>query len=95
MRQTIISIAALLLVVFSANAQQPFGESKWIGAICKSQTSIPEGRHYSGGVLKEQKVKEAWAAVDTLATKSIFLKRNYSAGKKIAKAEVNICGLGF
>ena len=30
-------------------AQNEFTGSKWIGAICKSQTSIPEGRHYSGG----------------------------------------------
>ena len=57
-------------------AQNEFAGSKWIGDICNLQTPIPEGRHYTGGVLKEQKVKEAWVAVDTLATKSIYLKRN-------------------
>ena len=30
-------------------AQNEFAGSKWIGAICKSQTPIPEGRYYSGG----------------------------------------------
>lgn len=90
----------ILFLLFSmlsltVTAQDEFAGSKWIGAICKSQTPIPEGRHYSGGVLKEADVKAAWAAVDTLVTKSIFLKRSYNAAKEIAKAEVNICGLGF
>ena len=96
----IYNMKKILFLLFSmlsmtVAAQNEFAGSKWIGAICKSQTQIPEGRHYSGGVLNEQKVKEAWAAVDTLVTKSIFLKRNYHADRKIAKAEVNICGLGF
>ena len=47
MKQILIIVLSILSL--SVLAQKDFTKSKWIGAICKSQTPIPEGRHYSGG----------------------------------------------
>ena len=41
-----------------AIAQGYFGEAQWIGAITREDAKIPEGRHYSGNVIKE--TKAAW-----------------------------------
>ena len=64
-------------------------------------------RKFHGGELKKPEVKAAWEAVDTLAKKSICLRRtfqtgetkgknaNRKSGKKIVEATAYVCGLGF
>ena len=51
---------------------------------------IKEWRHY-----KEPAVKAAWAAVDTLSQKSIYLKRDLRIRDRLKRATLYICGLGF
>lgn len=56
-------------------SEAAFAGSEWIGAITRKDARIPEGRKYHGSELKKPEAKAAWAAVDTLAKKSIYLRR--------------------
>ena len=38
---------------------------------------MPEGRKFHGSELKKPEVRAAWEAVDTLAKKSIYLRRTF------------------
>lgn len=88
-------------------ASDDLSSGKWIGAITRKDSHLPEGRKFHGGELKKPEVKAAWEAVDTLAKKSICLRRtfqtgeakgknaNRKSGKKIVEATAYVCGLGF
>lgn len=52
-------------------------DGKWIGAITRQNAHLPEGRKFHGSELKKSEVKAAWEAVDTLAKKSIYLRRTF------------------
>ena len=71
------------------------GGAKWIGAITRKEAKIPEGRYHNESKLKDPAVKAAWSAVDTLSRRSIILRRSFRPYKKVNKAELRICGLGF
>ena len=79
----------------AANPNAVFSSGKWIGAITRQDAKLPQGRNFTGAELRKPEVKAAWDAVDTLAKKSICLRRNFPADKKIKKATAFICGLGF
>ena len=81
---------ALLPLTF---AQNVFGDAKWIGAITKADAKTPEGRHYTGNVLKETKAE--WDQADPLSRQSIILRRSFWPYKTVKHAELRICGLGF
>ncbi len=72
-----------------------FAHSHWIGAITRKDAHLPEGRKFHGSELKKPEVKAAWEAVDTLAKKSIYLRREFHTNKKIKDATAYVCGLGF
>ena len=74
---------------------QGFSSAEWIGAITRKDARLPEGRKFHGGELKKPEVKAAWEDVDTLAKKSICLRKTFRTDKKIAEATAYICGLGF
>ena len=97
MRRFLVKLVGLVILVIlgvsSSFAQDYFGGAQWIGAITRQQAHIPEGRHYTGSVLKE--TKELWAKADTLSRRSIILRRSFKPWKTIKKAELRICGLGF
>ena len=97
MRRFLVKLVGLVILVIlgvsSSFAQDYFGGAQWIGAITRQQAHIPEGRHYTGSVLKE--AKELWAKADTLSRRSIILRRSFKPWKTIKKAELRICGLGF
>ena len=97
MRRFLVRLVGLVIIVIlgvsSSFAQDYFGGAQWIGAITRQQAHIPEGRHYTGSVLKE--TKELWAKADTLSRRSIILRRSFKPWKTIKKAELRICGLGF
>lgn len=80
-------------------APERLSSVEWIGAITRKDARLPEGRTYHGGELKKPEVKAAWDAVDTLAKKSISLRRTFNVGKeeakKVAEATAYVCGLGF
>ena len=67
---------------------------QWIGAITRAQAHLPEGRNFHGTELKKPEVKALWNAVDTLSRRSIYLRKEFDATKKIAEAVVYVCGLG-
>lgn len=70
-------------------------KGEWIGAITRKDARLPGGRKFHGSELKNPDVKAAWEDVDTLAKKSICLRRSFHTDKKIKKAIASVCGLGF
>ncbi len=86
-------------------APQDISTVKWIGAITRKEAHLPEGRNFHGAELKKPEVKKAWEAVDTLAKKSILLRKTFQIGasknqvrapkKKVVEATAYVCGLGF
>ena len=92
----------ILVILMAAVAMQvqadEFGSAQWIGAITKADAHLPEGRNYCEDVLKRDDVKAAWQAVDTLAARSIVLRKSFIVSKQkqdIKRATVCVCGLGF
>lgn len=69
-------------------ASDDLSSGKWIGAITRKDSHLPEGRKFHGGELKKPEVKAAWEAVDTLAKKSICLRRTFQTGE--AKGRMRI-----
>lgn len=66
---------------------------KWIGAISRADSKIPEGRVYHTPAISEE-VKKRWEDTDPLSKRSIYLRREFTATKSIKSAIVNISGLG-
>lgn len=69
-------------------------DGAWIGAITQADARLPEGRKFHGAHMKEKEVLAAWDAVDSLAWRSICLRKEFSSKKRIAEALLYICGLG-
>ena len=69
-------------------------EAEWIGAITYADARMPEGRKFHGGELKKPEVRAAWEAVDSLAWRSILLRKEFEAKSRIEEATVYVCGLG-
>ena len=59
------------------SAPSRLSDGKWIGTITRQNAHLPEGRKFHGSELKKPEVKAAWEAVDTLAKKSIYLRRTF------------------
>lgn len=76
------------------NSEIKGGQSTWIGAITKADAKLPEGR-FSNAEFKKDYFKDKWNPVDTLSSKSIILRKEFSnKGKKITDAVVYISGMG-
>ena len=94
MKQRLLSLLLFSCYFLLSKAQTDyFGGAQWIGAITKADAHIPEGRNYTGSVLKE--TREQWAKADPLSKKSIVLRRSFKPFKPVSRAELRICGLGF
>ena len=69
-------------------------DAEWIGAITKKDAKIPEGR-FSNAVFKKDSFKTKWADVDTLSTKSIILRKEFSLDRKqVTDAVLYVSGMG-
>ena len=91
-----ISLSASAIINYQLSiSASVFESAQWIGAITREQAKLPEGRNFTGAKLKESAVKEAWAAVDTLSDRSIWLRRDIQLKGKVRQATVHIVGLGF
>ena len=66
----------------------------WIGAITKANSHLPEGRHYHTASFKKSKRDSIVDASDSLARRSIMLRKPFSISKEIKEAVVYISGLG-
>ena len=96
MRQRNFLISSLCFCAFvlhfnSLSAQ--IENARWIGAISKQEAKIPTGR-WSNAVFKQDTFKLKWQDVDSLSARSIILKKDFQAKGKIAKAVVDVSGLG-
>ena len=69
-------------------------DAEWIGAVTQADAHFPRGRNYHGGGLKTPEAVEAWSRVDPAGWRSICLRRDFEAGKRVADAVVYVCGLG-
>ena len=88
-----ISLCLCVSVYFNLNTAAQIENARWIGAISKKEAKIPTGR-WSNAVFKQDTFKIKWQNVDPLSARSIIVKKDFQAKGKIAKAEVDICGLG-
>lgn len=77
---------------FRIAPESRFFDARWIGAITNKDARFPEGRIYEGARMK--KAKAQWDAVDSLAWRSICLRKDFTASQPIANATVYVCGLG-
>lgn len=94
MRQLLLIFLSIINYQLAFSASD-FAVAQWIGAITRQQAKLPEGRNFTGAKLKEPAVKEAWASVDTLSDRSIWLRRDIQLKGKVRQATVHIVGLGF
>ena len=70
-------------------------DAKWIGAITRADSHLPEGRTYEGGsVGRNPEWKAAWAGTDPLSKRSILLRKEFPIKRKIAAAYAYVSGLG-
>ena len=95
MRRGFLVLLVLLVSLVSLGQNSDFAGARWIGHMSRQQARLPEGRNFTGAKLKEPAVKAAWAAVDTLSAKSIYLKKEWKLKGRVKQAMINIVGLGF
>jgi len=67
--------------------------TKWIGAIDKKDSNIPEGRHYHGLSISSE-AGQKWQQTNPLSKRSIYLRKEFSPNKPIKNAVIYISGLG-
>lgn len=71
-----------------------FLNASWIGAITQKFAQFPSGRNYHIGMFKKPEVKAAWDKVDSMAWRSICLRKEFHVYKQVADATAYVCGLG-
>lgn len=71
-----------------------FLSGDWIGAVSYEQACLPDGRNYTYDKWKRPEVKEKWERADSMASRSIIVRKEFDVTKKIADATAYICGLG-
>ncbi|MDE6359547.1 MAG: family 78 glycoside hydrolase catalytic domain, partial [Duncaniella sp.] len=71
-----------------------FLNGDWIGAVDYDKAALPDGRNYTYDKWKLPEVKEKWEKVDSMANRSIMLRKEFDLRHKVADATVYICGLG-
>lgn len=69
-------------------------DAEWIGAVTQADAHFPAGRNYHGAGLKSPEAVEAWGRVDASGWRSICLRKDFTAGRRVADAVVYVCGLG-
>ena len=95
MKRNLLIILILQVSLLSIGQDNDFASAQWIGHMTRQQANIPEGRNFTGAKLKEPAVKAAWAAVDSLSSKSIYLRKDVKIKRGLKAATIHIAGLGF
>ncbi len=68
-------------------------DSKWIGAITKADSNIPEGRNYHGLSISTEEGQK-WQNSHPLSKRSVYLRKEFTTERKIKDAILYISGLG-
>lgn len=79
---------------FRVAPDKDFLGGDWIGAVSYEKANFPEGRSYSYQSWRDSIGKARWVAVDSLAYRSILLRKTFGLKREIADATVYVCGLG-
>lgn len=66
----------------------------WIGAISREDSNLPEGRNFHSPELRKKEKADLWNNVNSLAKRSIMLRKPIAMQKEISDAVVYISGLG-
>ena len=69
-------------------------DAEWIGAVTRADAHFPEGRNFHGAELKTPEALAAWSRVDEAGWRSICLRKEFTADRKIVDAVAYVCGLG-
>lgn len=76
-------------------APEFLSSTNWIGAITRENAHLPIGRRdFHGPSFKKQENKDIYDQIDTLALRSIQLRKTFKSEKQISKAIVHVSGLG-
>lgn len=67
---------------------------QWIGAITREAARLPQGRKFHSPQLKKKEIADLYNNTDSLARRSILLRKTFHNNKKIARAMVYVSGLG-
>ena len=68
---------------------------QWIGAISRADAKLPIGRRdLHSPSFKKAEYKEMYDKIDTLALKSINLRKSFNTSKEVERAIVHVSGLG-
>ncbi|MDR1884315.1 MAG: glycoside hydrolase family 78 protein [Prevotella sp.] len=68
---------------------------QWIGAITRAASNLPVGRRdFHGPSFKKQEYRDIYDRIDTLALRSINLRKTFRPQKEIDRAIVHVSGLG-
>ncbi len=66
---------------------------KWIGAIKKEDSNIPEGRNYHALAVSSETAQK-FQQTHPLSKRSIYLRKTFKSEKKVKDAIIYLCGLG-
>lgn len=70
-------------------------DTQWIGAITAQASGLPIGRRdFHGPSFKKQEYKDIYSRIDTLALRSILLRKAFVVNKEVDRATVHVSGLG-
>ena len=69
-------------------------QAQWIGAITRANSHLPEGRNMHTPTFKKSKRDSIVGAVDSLAYRSIMLRKEFESKKNIKSAKIYVSGLG-
>ena len=80
---------------FAVAPDKDWLDAQWIGAITRSESRLPEGRHYEGNTVnRNQAMKDAWNNTHPLSKKSIYLRKDFTTDKNVVEATAYVVGLG-
>lgn len=80
---------------FAVAPDKDWLDAQWIGAITRSESRLPEGRHYEGNTVnRNQSMKDAWNNTHPLSKKSIYLRKDFTTDKNVVEATAYVVGLG-
>ena len=68
-------------------------DALWIGAIADKDSRLPKGDDFHTWGMSEEDLCR-WQNIDTLASRSIMLRKEFMLGGGIVSAKVSVCGLG-